>query len=236
MGLIAQKRAAYGIVVRCTATHTRMFHRTHKESTRLEIASRELHERMECCAYVVAEKHIPNFRNANMNAEFAGRRFSIEPGDVLAVCEPQSYYCDLDALAPIGSILEFVRSRDPNLPKPGEFAISWERQKIHILMQAEDKAKYDAWRELARNRAALLPHLLLGVHFSMLTETLREMRGEGASAHEGKKWFRTITHACESADIDIDGLDDSGILSAAQKILKCPLGKLPSREKGVNGD
>lgn len=236
LGLIAQKRAAYGVVLNCPSTHTRIFHKSHKQSMRIEIPPRELHERMECCAYVVAEKHIRNFHSPGMNAEFAGARFEVAPGDVLAVCEPQSYYCDLETIAPIGTILQFAQSDDPNQPKPGEFAINWEGQKIRILMQPDDKSKYDAWREVARKRADFRPHLLLGVHLSMLTETLREMQGGSASTHEGKKWFRTITSACGSAGVNIDELDDARFLGAAQKILKYPLGQLPARGKGGGDD
>lgn len=228
--LIRKQKAAYAIMVNCPRTHLRVFQQTHDQNMRVELPNGIVHDRTEACAYIVAEQRIRRFNSPNMNDEFMGARFDIEPGDVLAVCPPSIIVFDSPGI-PIGAVIKVVSQDDRKTP---DFAISLEGEIIHIQMRPEEKIRFDFAH---KKGGTLLQHIFLGIHLHAIAEALRTIK-EDEDAYENKKWFRVIKSACDNAEppIEVENLDGPGFLREAQRLLCYPLAKLESPATGGTDD
>ena len=229
-GLIGQRKAAFAVMVNCPTTHIRVFRKTHDQRMRVELPHGAVHDRTEACAYIVAERLIRKFHSRNMNDEFMGARFDIEPGDVLAVCPPQVTVFD-DPRVPIGAVIKVVAQDDRSTP---DFAVSLEGEIIRIQMRPAEKLKFDFAR---RKGGTLLPHIFLGFHLHAVVEALRAIKDD-EDAYGNKKWFRVIKAACDRAEprISVENLDGPGFMREAQRLLRHPLEKLEAPAAGGADD
>ena len=228
--LIGQRKAAFAVMIYCPTTRIRGFYKTHDARMRVELLHGIVHDRTEACAYIVAEQSVRGFHSPNMNEEFMGARFDIEPGDVLAVCPPQITVLDSPRM-PIGAVIRIMSEEGRTSP---DFSILLEKEIIYIQMRPADKLKFDFAHQKG---GTLFPHLFLGFHLHAVMEALRALK-EDKDTYGNKKWFRVIKTACDNADppILVENLDGSDFLREAQRLLRFPLEKLEAPATGGTND
>lgn len=220
--LIKSARAEFAIEVNCSQTFLRRIKRSQEPEFQFAFEKGDLHGRVELNAFVICLDYIPKFISPNFNEEFGENpSFHLEPGNVLAVQNPVWYWWDTEQIQPISSVFELVES---NQPSADSFMVSWEEQKIQVMMRKDEKIRFEA----ARKNASQKPFLLMSVYFPMLMQTL-QMMAEPDSNIEEKKWFHAINYKLNEKQIELTC--DSDFLEIAQKLLGMPLkGILPSVE------
>lgn len=221
-GLLRAGQAEFAIETYCSQTFLRRIDKSREAEFQVAFERGGLHGRVELNAFVVCAAQVSAFRSPNFNLEFgAGAAFDLEPGDVLAVQAPVSYWWDVEQIRPIGTVFELVES---SAPKPGSFVMSWEEDKIQIGMRKDDKDRFAAARMTREKK----PTLLMSVYFPALMETLRVMADPDVD-HGDKKWCQAVQHKLGEKGLELSA---DKILSIAQELLGMPLnGIIPRTEK-----
>ena len=218
-GLVRAGQAEFAIETYCAQTFLRRIAKSRESEFQVAFERGAIHGRVELNAFVVCNGHVSAFGSPNFNPEFgASAVFNLEPGDVLAVQSPVSYWWDLEQIRPIGTVFELVES---GTPKPGSFVVSWEDQHIKIEMRKDDKNRFATARKIREQK----PALLMSVYFPALVETLRVMADE-EDDHSDKRWFQAIQHKMNEKGLE---LSPDKALGIAQELLGMPLNGIISR-------
>lgn len=206
-------QAEFAIETHCPQTFLRRIDKSHENEMEINFEKGCLHGHVELNAFVVCTARISKFRSPNFNSEFgANATFDLEPGDVLAMQPPFSYWWDMEQIRPIGTIFELVESA---VPKSGSFIVSWDENKIQIGMRKNDRERFAIARQIREKK----PILLMSVYFPALMETLWVMCDEDDD-HKDKKWFQAIMYKINEEGLE---LSPDRILNIAQELLGMPL-------------
>lgn len=219
--LVKAKQASFAVEVVCAQTFLRRIKKSQELNFGLKFNRGDLHGRVDLNAFVVCLHNLSAFRSPNFNLEYGeSAAFDLDPGSVLAIQHPVSYWWDVHHIRPLGTVFDLEESSEP---KPGSFLVSWEEEKIQIRMRHDDLNRFQA----ARGQREKRPILLMSVYFPTLIETLRVM-AESPDEYENKKWFRAIQYRLDEQDLILSG---DKALSVAQALLRMPLnGIIPNAE------
>ena len=214
--LIERELAAYAVEVYCQKTFLRRLFKSGQQKFKHKFARGELHGRVELSSYVVCLHDVREHSSKNLHSEFGkNAKFDFSRGDVLAVGKPDIYWWDNELLKPVSSVFELAP--DPYAPA-NSFRLSWENEKVKILMQDETKNRFNTLRN-----HRTMPFLLTSVYLIAVTETLRMMVGSDEQDRE-KRWFRAIEHKLNKQNIQLD--DSSEFAKIAQQVIDWPLSKM----------
>ena len=222
--LIERERAAYAVEIYCPKTFLRCLLKSEKPQFAHTFERGELHERVELSSYVVCLQNVQKHCSKNFHWEFGeNAEFNLSCGDVLAVGVPMVYWWDLEFLKPISTVFEL----EENSHTPADsFLLSWDSEKVKILMRGETKERFNQMRGDRRMK----PFLLMSVYLAAVTEALRVMV-DGGDEYQEKKWFRAINYKLDEKNIRLDKSSDFSKI--AQQLLDWPLGKMLKAGEGL---
>jgi hypothetical protein len=209
---IARGAAAITIVFSCRDTYFREAVRTAKYEFKKSFDAGTLRGEVIIYPFVVALDQIESFSATDINPEFRKQAFSFEVGEVLAADEPKIIYIDRELFKPISSILQLVKS---DTLSGFEWRLSFEQDKLRIMLSAEAKQAVDQARNSRRNKTVLIN----SIYFAAIMEAIQKLRDEEAT-YSHLRWAQIIKQQCHNAAIDILAHDAHLI---AQRLLKSPL-------------
>ena len=210
--LIQEGRAMYATEIHCAKTYLRHLHKSSMPSYEIKFERGELHSVVEVSSYVICTSSVKGYASDSLHVKFGDAKFDLNPGDVLAVSEPEECYVDPNALEILGTIFQLSRrSNSENF-----FEMGWDGSKIDIFMNVEEANKFDALQKSQES----WPSLLSSVCLIALMETLRVMKKDkDEGEHSDKQWFKAIQQTITNRGLSID--DDA--LKLAQKLLDNPI-------------
>ena len=220
--LIQEGEAMYATAVHCAKTYFRHLEKSSDPSYKIQFDKGDLHSVVEVSSYVVCTSPIKGYTSDSLHAEFGDAKFDLNPGDVLAVSEPEKYYVDPNALESLGTIFQLSQSKIPHPEKL--FEVGWDNSKIDIFMNAEEANKFKALQHSQEH----WPSLLSSVYLVALMETLRVM-DEEENEHSDKQWFEVIHQIIANRRLSIKKGD---ILKTAQRLLDNPILDLLGTREG----
>ena len=224
-GLIAKGYARYSLLISCSTTHFRK----HLESTdpRIEWYAEDgrLAGRVEITPFIVAHGRIDNFKASNWHEDYSDRSFAIEPGSVLAIDLPVSYWVVSADETPISSVFQVAADADV---APGTWRCDWQRDRdlITILLHPAEFGRFQEARSHAAARQTAV-YILNGMYLPALAWLLTEADRAEQDDLAGARWFDALTAALARADCRPLGEPNADRLVDAQKILRQPFGRLP---------
>jgi hypothetical protein len=208
---IDKGNAQIAIIFACRDTYYRTAITTQKYELRKSFDSGLFRGEVIIYPFVVAVKPIKNFSAHGINPEFRKSTFSFELGEVLAADEPKIIYIDRELFKPISSIVQLVKQ---DTLSGFEWRLSFEEDKVQIMLSAEAKEAIDQARNSKRNQAVLINSL----YFAAIMEAVQKLKEE--DTFDERRWAQVLRQQCHNAAIDIEAHDAYLI---AQRLLKTPL-------------
>lgn len=191
--LIEKKKATYAIDVHCSDTLFRKVFHVGKGGC-INFEPGQLYGKVTFTPLVIATNEITDFQSEDLNEEFGEEPFSLNPGDILAIDDPQIRYIEFDKLQ-----FESLVRVETSLEIPEEtYRFSLEQDMIIILM---GKKFRDAW-EFCREEPDKRPLLAMSVYKDCIHAALDYItRNDDA---DGYKWVRALKLKLQTLNIDIN--------------------------------
>jgi hypothetical protein len=208
---IDKGNAQIAIIFACRDTYYRAAITTQKYELKKSFDSGLFRGEVIIYPFVVAVKPIKNFAAHGINPEFRKSTFSFELGEVLAADVPKVIYIDRELFKPISSIVQLVKQ---DTLSGFEWRLSFEEDKVQIMLSAEAKEAVDQARNSKRNKAVLINSL----YFAAIMEAIQKLKEE--DTFDERRWAQVLRQQCHNAAIDIEAHDAYLI---AQRLLKTPL-------------
>lgn len=224
-GLIAKGYARYALLVSCSTTHFRKYLESAEPRIEWYAEDGRLAGRVEITPFVVAHLRIDNFKAPNWHEDYADRSFAIEPGAVLAIDLPASYWVVSADETPISSV--FLVAAEDGVA-PGTWRCDWQRDPdlVTILLHPAELERFQEARSHAAARQTAV-YILNGIYLPALAWLLTEADRAEQDELAGARWFDALAAALARADCRPLGEPDADRLVDAQKILRQPFGRLP---------
>ncbi len=191
-----------------------------KKIQNLTIPASELVGRVEVTGFIKAQSALTGYQIQGAHQDYGNTAFAIQPGDILAVAESQTFdaFTDYDPLRRISSILTIRRSDDLD---EGEMKLDTTGDLIVATLSQKD---FDRYTELKAD-PKLGPLLANQVVVPALLEAVHEIGNTHDDDFEiemHKRWFRSIYKKLEDIGIKIRPPQTPPI-EAVQALLKLPL-------------
>ena len=222
LGLVEQESARYVLLVSAPATHHRSAHVSTGPPIAAEFANGALAGRTEVRGLLVAVRPVPGFRAAGWHDDYAGRRYDIEAGGVLAEDGPEIYWIDKAEEAAIGSIFHVAAEEGP-LSGNGRWRCDLLGDRVLLRMSPDDLRAFG----IARNRVNTTPEaasVMNGVYLPALVHVLQEADRDG-DEYADRRWYRALNERLR--DLGLPGLGAAAArdrLADAQQLLEEPFG------------
>lgn len=205
--LISERKAAFGSQIECKGT---FFRKTFTGGT-VAVKSSLLKERVAITPYVIAIESITDFVPENANSDYSGVRFSINPGEYVAIGKTAFFSADKD-----------FNISEPNISsimtiKPSEagehYIASFDNDIIEIMVPKTDLELIELFAASPETEAVIHGMIVLPV----LAEAIDKLK---KIEYDGNKWFKVLLEITESRKIDINTP-----FLAAQQLLDKPISR-----------
>jgi len=223
--LIDAGSAKYAIHVECPSTRYRRLIKFSESSIVFRIPVDALEGRVQVCAFILAERDIPNYKNSEFHPDYEEMAFRIRRGDILAVDENRTFIVERrDTLRYIPSIFAITPNSNSNPPAIDLDLIG---QKIIIKLAPEN---YERYLQL-RHDYNLRPLLNALIVFPCLVHVLDQVNPEKCSRQEleereDQRWFRVLRRKLAELGVRLDsehGFGGESALSLASRLIDNPL-------------
>ena len=203
--------AGYFLRVECPATYLAITEEV-KEHGLLRLPGDDMRGDVMVTGFIVAKCRM-KIQSDKINPEFGFKEFTVEPGFVLALAFPETYYLEKDTFRPITSIFDY--REDNNLPE-GRFMVDLDEDYVQIRVHPEQKKTFKVATDVndessLHGQAAFLSSVALTAVILML----KKLEEDDESVKE-KKWAKVLMSKPE-----YDATGDH--LTVAQDILKNPI-------------
>jgi len=209
--LIEEGKASYLCEVQCSATFLRRCLTVRNSSFSLDFPRRSVNGRVEFSLWVVADEHIPDYKNAYSHADYKDLEpFDIAKGAPLAFLK--SYHWDADLcyedLTSLRSILRLEKSPDPKAEFP---VVDTDGDYIALFLPPD---QYDRFLDVAGQESV---NSIL--HASILLFALQTALTRYAG-NEEKRWARALNHIVSSDSSRFPSLELGNAEQAAELALR----------------
>ena len=219
--LVGRGEAGCALLVEAPTTRFRRLLRATRYRLQESFRAGELKGRVEFRPFLVCLQELVGFKAAGWHTDYGNRSFDIQPGAVLAQDEPKAYWIDTEDEKPIGSIFRHAAS---NRQEDGAWACDLSDHQIAVQMSESDHRRFG---EVSRNDdRATAAYLMNGIYLPALVHVLNEA-DQSVDDYGGRRWFSTLDKKLKALDCSRLGGAGSDRLADAQKLLGCPLGRLP---------
>ena len=218
--LLEAGTAIHALHLECKRNFYRNIFTSPKRVQSLTIPASELVGRVEVSGFIKAQAPLASYRIQGAHQDYGETTFAVQPGDILAVAESQTFdaYTDYDPLRRISSILTINRSEDLD---EGQMKLDTTGDRIVATLSQKD---YDRYTELKAD-PKLGPLLANQIVVPALLEAVHEIsatQDEEVEVEMQKRWFRSIFKKLEDMGIKIRPPQIPPI-EAVQALLKFPL-------------
>lgn len=220
--LLNQDKAQFVLLVRSTQTHCRQLLQSGQPNIKHSFPAGSLSGRVEFAPFLVCIEALPDFQAEGWHSDFAGRKFDIQPGAVLAEEVPKDYWIDTADEAPLGSI--FGHRPSPNIAD-GCWEYELADNHVWIVMSNADARQYETAREQASNQPEG-QYLMNGLYLPALIAVLNEV-DQDPEEYRDRRWFSSLDQRLEAVECLPLGENGSNRLVDAQKLLESPFPRMP---------
>lgn len=209
--LIEEEKASYLCEVKCSATFLRQCVATRSSSFFLELPRKTVNKRVEISLWVVADEHIPEYRNALAHEDYKDLEpFDIAKGAPLAFLK--SYHWDADLcyedLTSLRSILRIEKSPDAGAEFP---SVDADGDYVTLFLPA---GQYERFLDVSGSETV---NSIL--HASILLFALQSALAR-YSENEDRRWARALKHIVSSDTARFAQLELGNTEQAAELALR----------------
>lgn len=225
--LIFDQKCSVKLLINCSATSFRKTYDFLSNEMELTFKRKEFLDKVEMCAFIIADEEIEDFAPEDLKGRMAGRSFFIEQHDVLGIDEaaPMTVEYNPKDAKNIESI--FSVQRDTNQTELLRLDLGTNPKKIIIHVPSAVYDLYYNSKDNIEETGAVYHSLLL---LNPLTQVLTMIKHGGfddlESIEDEYKWFKSIEGSFKKAyqkDMEFDDLfgisNDAEIYEMAQKML-----------------
>ena len=226
LDLLEQDKAQFGLLIRSSQTHCRQLLQSDQPNIKHSFPAGSLSGRVEFAPFLVCIEALTDFQAEGWHSDFAGRKFDIAPGTVLAEDVPKDYWVDTADQAPLGSI--FVHKSRSDITD-GRWEYELAENHVWIVMSEADSQQYKSAREQVGN----LPegqYLMNGLYLPALIAVLNEV-DQNPDDYRDYRWFSSLDQRLEEVKCSPLGENSSNRLIDAQKVLDSPFLRMPLIER-----
>ena len=220
--LLAQKKARFTLLIRSRQTHFRILLESSTSSISHSFKAGTLSGRVEFSPFLICTQTLKGFYAKGWHTDFAGRKFDVAQGAVLAEDVSKDYWIDTAEEAPLGSI--FGHKPRPDLGD-GRWEYELSEDRVWIVMSDSDAQQYEEARKKVDNQPEG-QYLMNGLYLPALISVLNEV-DQNVSTYEGYRWFSSLDQRLLDIGCKPLGHNGSNRLVDAQKILDYPFPKMP---------
>ena len=220
---IKSGNASYVCEVECSRTLLRKCFFSEKPHFEIKLAKTLLAERVSFQFSVVALKEIKGYSNSLCHEDYAGYRFDLEPGDLLAFIGQFTYDVDIkyDKLKSVGSFMQITEGKMDKMPR---FLLGGE--KIDIKLPTE---LYNMYRESIMGNRQFSYIIHSSIVFNALVMGLLYY-----DANKETLWARTLKYRIDNESAlerfkdnkTLENEDPEEIMELAQILLMDPYKRL----------
>jgi len=145
--LVRKEKAEYALLVVSPHTRLRKELRSGSDTLKETFEDGELGGEVELRPFLLATAEIPGFQAEHWNRDYAGRRFNIRTGAVLAADTPYRSWVDMEDEGPIGSM--FQLAVDEELDE-GTWTVDLASDRIQVLVTKSDLRLLETVRAQAK--------------------------------------------------------------------------------------
>jgi hypothetical protein len=214
--LVTDGVARVGLLINCRDTFYReIFEIPATGSTVISIDGGLLHGEVVVVPIVYASQPITGFTSKDFAEEFEGQNFNLKPGDFLAYEEPEIFYLEREAFAPIESIIRLNLDQS----RTGyEWDIGLETDSIEIIVSPELGSEI----QKARNNPQNIVTLINSIYFSAIQAAVEYLKHDTDDLD--KKWANVIRQ--KSLAHGIADIRHEDTFRTTQRLLRHPIQKL----------
>lgn len=225
--LISGQKAAYVYHFECSQTGFRKAEIVFEEHAVVKIDKDKVSGKLEICSFVVAIQDIQEFSSVDFNDDYAGLRFDLEKGCILAVGQQCSVdvFQKQDAIRNIKSIFTVIRNVDTTVK---EMQIDVTSNYICISLPSKEYGIYsglnsDPTLVEVLNSVFIVPALIVAI------EKIKSINPMDREDNLGDNvWYRSLMLVFKkrySIDIERYPFEDGDSVKYAQMLINNPLGK-----------
>ncbi|MCY4496672.1 MAG: hypothetical protein OXC14_05240 [Rhodospirillaceae bacterium] len=228
--LVRQEKAEYALLVVSPLTRLRKELRSGSDTLKEIFEDGELGGEVELRPFLLATKDIPGFLAEHWNRDYAGRRFDIRKGAVLATDTPYRSWVDVEDEGPIGSM--FQLAVDEELEE-GIWGVGLDSDRIQVLVTKSDSKLLEAVRGQAKT-ASDWAYLMNGLYLPALIYALTEAgRSDAEQVYGDRRWYSSLQARLEQIGApSLESQTTEDRARDAQRLLDLPFSKLLSRLRG----
>ncbi|MGN1222785.1 MAG: hypothetical protein ACI4T1_01485 [Christensenellales bacterium] len=200
--LIDEGNAYFAVHIECHLTSFRDLYRVGKELI-LKLDANDVEGFVNICTFIIANNNLREYTNDKFNEDYAGTRFDIEKGNILAIGD--SYELEInkvqDNLGNMQSIFGLIESKNEN---EKDIKIDLSRDKINIVLPKNEFIEFKTMMRTRANHAVLHSMILVPALMQAIDEMKKRVQNNNLYEIEEKKWYRSIVKAAENLGIIID--------------------------------
>ncbi len=227
--LVSSGSAKYLLLIRCVDTFFREAICERVPKIQKLFSNGQLAGRTEFSPFLVTKEKITEFRSPKWNSDYDGLSFDPEPGVVLAVAPPETYWIDTADEAHVGSIFKLLPSNEIDngywecLLESDQIMLKISKGNFNQFLQVRDHL-------LSKNE---LEFIMNGVYLPALIWVLTEADNNfKENDYERWRWFSSLNHKLEELKLPQFGKSSDRIVDA-QKLLNAPFESLISLLEAV---
>lgn len=208
--------------IECPQTCFRICFRTRDKVSSYLLKDTEVNGNVQVCSFIVAKKNIDKYTNRSFSADYAGFRFDIEKGCVMAIGSQLNVRVNKirDDLANTSSIFSIVPNKDQM-----ETTVITDLSKNKIVIMLPEKT-YGLYANM-QNYMDVQPAMHAMIIIPALMYALNEIQQDKEQLYnyEEHRWFRSLKKACEGIGITIseETLANIDAYKTAQLLLNSPV-------------
>ena len=225
--LVRKEKAEYALLVVAPQTRLRKELRSGSDTLKETFEDGELGGEVELRPFLLATADIPSFQAEHWNRDYAGRRFNIRKGAVLAADTPYRSWVDMEDEGPIGSM--FQLAVDEELDE-GTWTVDLSSDRIQVLVTKSDLRLLETVRAQAKTGSDWA-YLMNGLYLPALIYALTEAdRGDAEEVYGRWRWYSSLQARLEEIEAQPLGSSETADRArGAQRLLDLPFSRLLSR-------
>jgi hypothetical protein len=225
--LVEQNKASYAVHVECTSTRYRNIFKSQTEKFSFEIPAGLIDGKVEVCSFILADKAIEKYNNANFHPDYEKATFRIQKGDTLAVGHDRIIEASKknDPLRKVSSIFSIIPNDDENATG---LDIETTGDKVLIRLSRKNFDSYIALRYSPVYHPMLIATIVVPALVELLERVRRAAHDKDLDSYSELRWYLVINRKLRDMRINIEQDPESfadSSLRVAHEMLGQPLGE-----------
>ena len=207
--LIENDEASYALEISCSETLKREM-KFLQQYGELEVDASELYGKVDFTPVVVVRKQGLEFTSVDLNEEFAGAKFTLNIGDIIAIDETWSKYIDFNSLA----FDTLVRVQTDEALEPLQYRVEPSPSFVTIWM---GQVLRDLWNDIKQDNKKK-PWLMMSIYKDVIYMALEDLVVN--SDADSQQWARSLRGKLADLDIELPKESDfNSINMIAQRLV-----------------